>query len=251
MKIETSRGQSLVNGSRNKFLRQKSFFPPDSRSSDTKRSIIKTYGAKRLMEMLKSPEFRTYGYHYWDQKTATAGYGGYHYDGRYLETAKEMIHFYGLTPGDGVFEVGCGKGYLLIEFHRLGMKVQGVDVSQYAIEHAHPDLKERICCGDMRGIELPEKGFDLVLAKDTLPHLEESDLEQVIKKCMRASRKYCFFEIEVARNDFEQEMMYEWDITHKTRRPPEWWLDVFDRVGYQGDYHFKVLIQDPSLPVLD
>jgi protein-L-isoaspartate(D-aspartate) O-methyltransferase len=237
--------------SEKKHMRQISFFPPDSRSSDAKRSIIEMYGRKRLTEMLKSPEFQTFGFHYWDREAATAGYGGYTYDGRYLETAKKMIHFYGLTPGDTVFEVGCGKGYLLVEFLRLGMEVQGVDVSKYAIEHAHPELRESIFCGDMREIELPEKGFDLVLAKDTLPHFEEPDVEPVIKKCMRASRQYCFFEIEVARNDFEQEMLYEWDLTHKTRRPPKWWLDVFDRVGYQGDYHFKVLIQDPSLPVLE
>jgi protein-L-isoaspartate(D-aspartate) O-methyltransferase len=234
-----------------KGVRKIRFFPPDSRSSAEKCSIIDKYGEKRLTEMLESGDFQSFGFHYWDRETATAGYGGYNYDGRYKETAEKIAGFYGLKKGDSVFEVGCGKGYLLVEFLRLGMEVQGVDVSEYAIEHAHPELRESIFCGDMREIELPEKGFDLVLAKDTLPHFEEPDVELVIKKCMRASRRYCFFEIEVARNDFEQEMLYEWDITHKTRRPPEWWLDVLDRVGYQGDYHFKVLIQDPSLPVLD
>jgi hypothetical protein len=42
--------------------------------------------------------------------------------------------------------------------------------------------------------------------------------------------------------------LFNWDVTHLTRRPPSWWLDLFSRVGYGGDYHFKVLVEDPALP---
>ncbi|MBI3456366.1 MAG: hypothetical protein HY002_11330 [Candidatus Rokubacteria bacterium] len=150
-------------------MRLVNLFPPDTRSSEEKQRIIEAGGEARQREMA-SRGFRTFGYDYWDNPQATAGGRGYHYDGRYVETARRICEFYHLKPGDG-----------------------------------------KIRC------------------KDTLPHLLE----------------------EVARNDYEAEMLARWDCTHVTRRPPEWWMDLLARQGYGGDVQFKVLIEDLVLPPLE
>jgi len=226
------------------------FFPPDSRSSEEKRALIETLGPSRLAEM-EQEGFQDFGFDYWDRPDAKAGYGGYRYDGRYRPVAERMVEVYGLEPGERVLEVGCGKRFLLVEFLHLGLDVIGIDLSEYAVANAHPELAGRILCASVLDAPVPDDAFDLVLAKDSLPHLSESDVELAVAACERFSRRSAFLEIEVARTDHEAEMLYRWDTTHRTRRPPEWWLELFDRVGYTGDWHFKVLVEDPTLGPID
>ena len=48
-----------------------------------------------------------------------------------------------LKDGDRVLDIGCAKGFMLYDMMRLipGIKVRGIDVSEYAIEHAVPEVK--------------------------------------------------------------------------------------------------------------
>ena len=175
------------------------------------------------------------------------GYGGYRYDGRYGPVVDKIIQYYGLSPGDKIFELGCGKGYILVEFLIRGMQVAGVDLSCYAIANAAPNVRPFVRQGDFLDMELSVQKYDLVLGKDIMAHIAEASVAEVVEKCKQLSKKYIYYEIEVCRNDFEAEMLYKWDITHVTRRPPNWWKEKLYEVGYPGDYHFKVLIEDPAL----
>lgn len=226
------------------------FFPNDSRSSQDKLNIIQKNQQQRLQTMKSSDSFNRYDEVYWDTGE-TIGYGGYRYDGRYKTTAEKIIQHYQLKPGDSVLEVACGKGFLLVEFLKLGMKVCGIELSQYAVENAHPEVKPFIHCDDFCNVSLEDKAFDFVCAKDCLPHMPERDIPMIIDKCIRTSKGHCFFEIEVARNAFENEMLYQWDVTHITRQSPEWWETTLMAANYQGDYHFKVLVEDHNLPSID
>ena len=80
---------------------------------------------------------KKWGFDYWDGDRRIC-YGGYTYDGRWQKVARAMAEHYGLKPGDKVLDVGCGKGFLLYDFTQLvpGIKVAGLDISQYAIKNA-------------------------------------------------------------------------------------------------------------------
>ena len=202
--------------------------------------------------MKNSDEFQSYGAAYWDTgKEDNIGYGEYRYDGRYAKTAKKMAEYYKLKKGDTVFELACGKGFLLVEFLKLGFQVAGVELSSYAAANAHPDVRPFIVNDDFYAAKLPMKAFDLVIAKDCLPHMPKNQIPEIVNKCMAISRAHVCFEIEVCRSPYECDMMYKWDITHITRESPAWWENLLKNSGYQGDYHFKLLVQDDALPNLD
>ena len=78
---------------------------------------------------------KKYGKDYWDGNRRY-GYGGYKYiKGRLTPIAKKIIDHFGLNSKSKILDLGCGKGILLYEIMQLlpGIKVQGLEISQHAI----------------------------------------------------------------------------------------------------------------------
>ncbi len=217
-----------------------SFFPTSSRGADERRELAEAI----LSGETVGSSYRDFGYDYFDNPDNGVGYGGYSYDGRYSAVAKRMVEHYGLNPGDRVLEIGCAKGFLLVEFLKLGMKVAGLDVSEYAAAKAHPDVHPFIYTGEAKSINCPDNHFQLVIGKEVLPHVPHSDLEQTVRECMRVSDGRLFFEIQCGTTAKELQYMAAWDKTHQVCEKPEWWEELFMRVRYPGDVHYKVLIPE-------
>jgi protein-L-isoaspartate(D-aspartate) O-methyltransferase len=207
-----------------------------ARSSDERKKIIKK--SKNNV----SKDYLEFGYDYFDNINHGVGYGGYKYDGRYAEVVKEICEHYGLKPGDKVLEIGCAKGYVLVEFQKLGMEVIGLDKSIYAIKNCHPDLIGKILYSNSNKLPFLDNYFDLILGKEVLPHIEKNELKILINECIRVGKKNMFFEIQTGRNKKEIEGMLIWDRTHKTLETPEWWDNFLESLGYKGDVNYKVLI---------
>jgi protein-L-isoaspartate(D-aspartate) O-methyltransferase len=120
---------------------------------------------------------KEWGYDYWDGDRRI-GYGGMHYDGRWQKVARAMVEHYKLKPGDKVLDVGCGKGFLLYDFTQVlpGVEVHGIDVSEYALEHAKPEIKDRLQLSTASTLPFGDKEFDLVVSINTLHNLYCYDL---------------------------------------------------------------------------
>lgn len=190
-----------------------------------------------------SEEYLSYGYDYFDNPEYGIGYGGYQYDGRYAESAKKIFDHYGLKKGSKVLEIGCAKGFVLVEFKKLGCEVAGIDASEYAVEQAHPELKGLVHTGDAAHLEFQDDHFDLVFGKEVLPHLPEEIVGKAISECLRVSKGPVFFEIQTGENEKELQDMFGWDQTHQSIRPPSWWQQLFEELGYRGDVNFKILMR--------
>ncbi len=187
-------------------------------------------------------DFESYGYDYFDNEAFGVGYGGYDYDGRYESCVDAFISLFKLQPCASILEIGCAKGFILLEFFKRGFKVRGLDASKYAIENSPEEVREYISLHNASELPFDDNSFDMVLAKEVLPHLDEMGALCMISECMRVARRgSVFLEIQCSDDQQGQEMMVKWDSTHKTVKPKSWWKTKLGEINYDGAFHCKAL----------
>jgi len=182
---------------------------------------------------------KQWGYDYWDGDRRI-NYGGYKYmPGRWAPVAKLMVEHYGLKQGSRVLDVGCGKGFQILELTQVlpGLEVRGIDVSIYAIEHAHPNMKHLIDYGSAVQLPYADKSFDLVFSINTLHNLHNRELDSALREMERVGkRKYLC--VESYRDEVEKANLLYWQVTCEQFNSPadwEWW---FETTQFRGDYSF-------------
>ena len=160
---------------------------------------------------------KLYGYDYWDGDRKY-GYGGYHYDGRWRMVAQKMAEHYQLRAGQKVLDVGCGMAHLLYELTRVvpGLVVNGIDISQYALEHAKKEVRDRVQYGQAQDIPFHDNEFDLVISLATLHNLKVFDLKKAVQEIERVSKKNSYIMVESFRNDREEVNMIYWQLDRKS-----------------------------------
>ena len=180
---------------------------------------------------------KQWGYDYWDGDRKF-GYGGYTYDGRWRTVADAMASHYGLKAKDQVLDIGCGKGFLLHEFTQSvpGIEVRGIDISQYAVEHAKEEVRPFLQVGNANDLPFEDGSFDLVVSIMTLHNLYSFDLDKALREFERVGKQHKYIVVESYRNEEEKANLLYWQLTCESFYAPaewEWW---FDRTGYTGDY---------------
>jgi len=182
---------------------------------------------------------KQWGYDYWDGDRRI-NYGGYKYiSGRWAPVAKLMVEYYGLKPGSKILDVGCGKGFQIFELTQVlpGLEVRGIDISSYAIEHAHPNIKHLIDHGSAARLPYVDKYFDLVFSINTLHNLNNRDLENALREMERVA-KMKYLCVESYRNELEKANLLYWQVTCSQFNSPEDWEWWFETTGYAGDYSY-------------
>ena len=182
---------------------------------------------------------KKFGRDYWDGERQF-GYGGYSYDGRWEAVANKMIDTYGLSNNSSVLDIGCGKGYLLFELKKSlpGMKIQGLDISSYAIANAKEEIAEILIEGNAEKLPFEDSSFDLVISNTTFHNLKIPALFSALKEVVRVSAKDSWLCVESYRNEVEKMNLLYWQLTCESFYSPEEWQWIFDQTGYSGDYEF-------------
>jgi SAM-dependent methyltransferase len=182
---------------------------------------------------------KQWGFDYWDGDRRI-NYGGYTFmPGRWAPVAKLMMEHYGLKQGSKVLDVGCGKGFQLFELTRVlpGIEVRGIDISSYAIEHAHPEVKHFIDNGTAANLPYADQAFDLVFSINTLHNLHNRDLDLALKEMQRVGKQR-YLCVESYRNEVEKANLLYWQVTCEQFNSPEDWVWWFEHTSYTGDYSF-------------
>lgn len=182
---------------------------------------------------------KQWGHDYWDGDRRI-NYGGYHYmPGRWAPVAKMMIERYGLKPGSRILDIGCGKGFQMFELTQVlpELQVRGLDISTYAIDHAHPDIKPLIDHGTAAKLPYEDKAFDLVYSINTLHNLNNRDLDSALREMERVG-KHQYLCVESYRNETEKANLLYWQVTCEQFNAPDDWIWWFESTGYSGDYSF-------------
>jgi len=183
---------------------------------------------------------KKFEYDYWDGDRRIC-YGGYKYiPGRWDIIAQKLISYYDLKPNSRILDIGCGKGYLLYDLSQRmpEAEIYGLDISNYAIDNAKPEIKQNIKKGCATNLPWPDDFFDLVISINTLHCLHNYDLESALKEMERVGKKCKYLCVESFRNESEKANLLYWQVTCEAFHTPEAWQWWFRRTGYTGDYSY-------------
>lgn len=182
---------------------------------------------------------KKFGQEYWDGDRRH-GYGGFRYDARWYPVAQKMAEHYQLKPGDKILDIGCGKGFLLYEFTRVvpGIQVTGLDVSQYALDHAKEEVKPFLKTGNAVHLPFEDHSFDFIVSLNTLHNLYNYELDQALKEIERVGKTRKYIQVESYRNEREKANLLNWQLTCEMFYTPAEWEWAFKQSGYAGDHGF-------------
>ena len=171
------------------------------------------------------------------------GYGGFNYYPKYWkEVIPDFQKHFNLSSKDSILDVGCAKGFMIFDFERLipGISVRGVDISNYAIENAKSEVREKCSVANAMKLPFADNSFDIVISITTLHNLEIEDLKVSLNEIQRVSKRGSFITLDAYRNEEERIAMESWNLTAKTMLHVDEWKKLFKEVGYEGDYYWFI-----------
>jgi ubiquinone/menaquinone biosynthesis C-methylase UbiE len=190
---------------------------------------------------------KKFGSLYWDGPREY-GYGGYYYDGRWRQVARDIIAHYGLRSGMRVLDIGCGKGFLVkdLMLECPGLEVFGIDVSKYALLSAPKEIIGRLHWGGAERLMFPDNSFDCVVSINVLHNLPRPSvikaLEEIERVCHPLGNK--FVVVDSYYTERQKAAFEAWVLTAEFHDYPTGWLEVFVEAGYTGDWAWTIIEEE-------
>ena len=171
------------------------------------------------------------------------GYGGYHYDGRWMPVVEDIIDHFDLKPGERVLDVGCAKGFLVRDMCWTGLDAYGLDISRYALENCHPEIASRLHLGNATNLPFPDGSFDAVISINTVHNLPRDLCIQALREIERvAKHSAAFVQVGAYRTLEEKQLLEDWALTAETHGYPDEWRQIFKEAGYRGSYWWTLIV---------
>ena len=169
------------------------------------------------------------------------GYGGFNYDPKYWELViPSFKNYYKLNKNSTILDIGCAKGFMMHDFKKIipGIKIKGVDISEYAINNCINTVKNDVMVADARNLPFESNSFHLVISITTIHNFDIADCKKALKEISRISKQNSFITVDAYRNDKEKETMLAWNLTAKTILHVNEWKNLFKSAQYSGDYYW-------------
>jgi SAM-dependent methyltransferase len=125
---------------------------------------------------------RKFGFDYFDGNR-NHGYGGFNYSERFWQPViPTIIENYQIDESSHVLDVGCAKGFFLydLKLELPGISISGVDISEYAIENAKPEIKKYLQVANATKLPFAEDSFDFVISIKIVPYLYRKSSEFLV-----------------------------------------------------------------------
>ena len=169
------------------------------------------------------------------------GYGGFKYDGRWAPIASNMMEQYSLNDQSSVLHVGSDKGFLLHEFLQISptLKIQGTEISDYAISCTMPSTKEFVQKAPFTELPFADTEFDLVIAIGAVYSLNLPDAIKCLKEIQRVGKGKSFITLGAYETEDDLRLFRYWTLLGSTILSKSDWVEVLKHVKYTGDYKFN------------
>lgn len=157
--------------------------------------------------------------------TGKSNYEDYSWErlgGYFRETAEHIVEKF--SPKTAL-DVGCAKGFLVKALSELDIKARGIDISEYAIENAHPDVRRMVKLGDVTKLPYKDAEFDVVTCFDVMEHIPTKDATKALKEMLRVAKKHIV--VRVVTEEVEGDL----DSTHETIHDKKWWEKKIKAAG--------------------
>ena len=168
------------------------------------------------------------------------GYGGYKYDGRWIPIAERIIEDYSLQNNSSVLHLDCEKGFLLHDLVNAepSLRIVGTETSDYAIEHAMPNVKNHIKKTTTIDLPFADNSFDFVIAFGVIYTQTLVDAIKTLKEINRISKGQSFITLAAYETDEEYFLFKDWTLLGTLMFKINEWETILKHAGYKGDYTF-------------
>lgn len=116
-------------------------------------------------------------------------------------------------------DVGCGNGALILFLQELGLKVDGLDISEDAKKNAPKSISDRIQILDLTSYAEVRETYNLVICREVLEHIPFIHYLTFVTNLCRLSNRYVYITTRFAKNPntlWDIQTEFEADPTHIT-----------------------------------
>ena len=147
-----------------------------------------------------------------------------------IRMAHKISKYLLLDEKQKIIEHGCAKGFLVKALRILDFDCYGFDVSEYAIEHCDPEVRE-YCHLAIDDQWFYDTRYDWLISKDVFEHMYESEIDSLLEE---ANKKVLnmFAIIPLGDQGVFRIRKYHNDETHVQIQNEEWWIDKFRSKGW-------------------
>ncbi len=125
-----------------------------------------------------------------------------------------------------VLDAGCAMGMLVESLRNRNVQAWGIDLSEFAIQNAHPDVRPFLWVGSI--CEPFPQTYDLIVSIEVFEHLLPAQAEQAAAVLCQHTNDILF-----SSTPFDYV-----EATHLNVQPPEYWAELFARYGFMRDVDF-------------
>jgi len=161
-------------------------------------------------------------------KTGKSGYENYRWlPDRIYKEIRAVINLLGINPGDTVLDFGAALGFWVKGFRHYNIQAYGCDTSEYALSHGDPEIKDYLF-----NKILDNDAFDFIVSRNTLEHIEETELEKILKKFHKTT-DVVFFTVPLIDPQTKDYVFQMPDITHKIKWTNAEWVKFCEDCGWK------------------
>ena len=98
-----------------------------------------------------------------------------------------LVQYNSLIPKKGkILDLGVGEGRNALYFSSIGFDVEGVDISEKAIERCKINAEEakldiRASVGDIRNIHIQERSYSLIILSKVLNFFNDNEIKNIMR----------------------------------------------------------------------